>query len=81
MRLREGLEGQVKDLQEKVQWFRQKVTMSADQEQQLQSNSKQIADLKAKLSKAEDERLSHKDLEKRNKYLEDQVKLLRSSTD
>jgi len=53
--------------------------MSADQEQQLQSNSKQIADLKAKLSKAEDERLTLKDLEKRNKYLEDQVKLLRNS--
>lgn len=30
MRHRDGLEAQIRDLQEKVLWFRQKVTMSAD---------------------------------------------------
>ena len=67
-------EGQIKELQEKVSWFRENQKILGEQQQQITLQNRALKDFEAKMKQAEADRAKARELEKRCKLLEETIK-------
>lgn len=71
---REKMKDEIKELQDKISFFRQNQKLLSDQDQETQSQLKDLASLRLNLSKLESEVKKTRDLEKKCKLLEETLK-------
>ena len=67
-------EGQIKELQEKVSWFRENQKILGEQQQQITLQNRALKDFEAKMKQAEADRAKARELEKKCKLLEETIK-------
>ena len=67
-------EGQIKELQDKVSWFRENQKILGEQQQQITLQNRALKDFEAKMKQAEADRAKARELEKRCKLLEETIK-------
>ena len=74
MEERQLSEGQIKELEEKVTWFRENQKILGEQQQQIALQNRTLKDLGGKMKQAEEDRAKARDLEKKCKLLEETIK-------
>ena len=67
-------DGQIKELQDKVTWFRENQKILGEQQQQIAFQNKTLTVLGGKMKQAEEDRTRTRDLEKKCKLLEETIK-------
>ena len=67
-------EGQVKDLEDKVAWFRDNQKILGEQQQVISSQNRELNQMKLLKKQAEEDRARARDLEKKCKLLEETIK-------
>ena len=67
-------EGQIKELEEKVSWFRENQKLLGEQQQTIAKQNREIHTLKGLKKQAEEDRAKLRDLEKKCKLLEETIK-------
>ena len=74
MKERKLNEQQIRDLEDKVQWFRENQRILSEQQHELSHKNKEIGQIQAKLKKAEEVMALNRELEKKCKIYEDTIK-------
>ena len=74
MQERQLAEGQIKELEDKVKWFRENQKILGEQQSQIALQNRTLKDLGGKLKQAEEDRAKARDLEKKCKLLEETIK-------
>ena len=67
-------EGQVKELEDKVAWFRDNQKILGEQQQVISSQNRELNQMKLLKKQAEEDRARARDLEKKCKLLEETIK-------
>ena len=67
-------EGQIKELQDKVSWFRENQKILGEQQQQITLQNRALKDFEGKMKQAEADRAKARELEKKCKLLEETIK-------
>ena len=67
-------DGQIKELQDKITWFRENQKILGEQQQQIALQHRTLSDLGGKMKQAEEDRSKARDLEKKCKLLEETIK-------
>lgn len=67
-------EGQIKELEEKVSWFRENQKLLSEQQQTIAVQKRELHNLKGLKAQAEEDRAKYRDLEKKTKLLEETIK-------